>query len=137
MPTGKQQDAKDLLHVMQLFGVSTMRDATYGDETALIKSFIERLNSDSNMEKLNKFPELVDWTTTLEEANNDFTKIMNEKAEEIKADFVSATKIRDQIVPEYTELTNKINAHALVGTAPEFAATIEAINAQIIAYHLD
>ncbi len=92
------------------------------------------MNSGDNAARLAKFPKLTDETTALEEANNDFESIMNERTDDVKEglDFVSATKVRDQIAPVYESVTAKINAHALIGTAPEFAATVSVINAIII-----
>lgn len=134
MPSEIQADAQALLHTLQEFGVSKLRGAKHGDETALIRSFITRLNTGDNAARLAKFPKLEDWTTTLEEANNEVESIMEEKYDEIEQDldFTSASKIRQQLIPVYEAVVAKINAHALIGTAPEFAAIVSAINAIII-----
>ncbi len=137
MPTEDQQDAKALLRVFKEFGLQRIQKAKYSDETELIRSLISRLNSAEEAPRLAKFPKLTDWTTALEEANNDFENIMNAKEDEVQLEFTTASEIRAQIVPIYESVIGKINAHALIGTAPEFAATVEAINAHIIANQLN
>ncbi len=137
MPTEYQDDAKALLSVLRDFGIAKMRTAPYGAETSYIRSLIERINTPPNMEKQKKFPVFTDWMSILEEANDEFVAIMNEKAGELKLDFESCTEIRLKLIPVYQQLTAMIQAHAMVGTAPEFAQVIAEANAQIIAYHLD
>jgi len=61
---------------------------------------------------------------------------MNEKAEEIDLDYESCTEIRQKLIPIYNEITDMIEAHAKVGSAPEFGRVISETNAQIVTYHL-
>ena len=136
MPTGDQEDAKALLIEMNSFGVTKVAKAAYGAETMYIKSIIERFNTSPHLERVNKFPTISDSLTMLEEANDEFTAIMNEKAEEIDLDYESCTEIRQKLIPIYNEITDMIEAHAKVGTAPEFGQVISETNAQIVTYHL-
>lgn len=136
MPTIDQEDAKALLIELDSFGVTRVSKAGYGAETMLIRSVIERFNTSPHLERVSKFPTVSDALTMLEEANDEFTVIMNEKAEEIDLDYESCTKIRQKIIPIYGEITEMIEAHAKVGTAPEFGQVISETNAQIVTYHL-
>lgn len=133
---GNQEDAKALLLILNSFGISNMRKAAYGEETAYIRSLIERLNTATNAEKLAKFPELTDWLTALEEANDEFDAIMNEKVAEINQDYESCSEIRERITPVYRDVIAKINAHTLLETAPEFITVVDELNSLIEAFHL-
>ena len=132
-----QQDAKDLLLVLDGYGVSKIRSAAYSEETAKIRSLIHRLNESPNIEKLAKFSMLSDWLTLLEEDNDAFEAILNEKASEIKADYESCTSIRDRIIPHYRSFIKGINAHAFIGTDLEFEKFIDEHNAQVAVQHLN
>ena len=140
MPTDDQEDAKALLNEINSFGVTKVTKVTkapYGAETMYIKSIIERFNTSPHLERVNKFPTISDSLTMLEEANDEFTAIMNEKADEINLDYESCTKLRQKLIPIYDEITEMIEAHAKVKTAPEFGQVISETNAQIVTYHLD
>ncbi len=132
-----QDDAKALKVVVDSYDLAKVRKASYGDETAKIKSIITRVNSEPNLEKMNKFPFLSDWFTALEEDNQAFEAIMNEKAAEIDPDHTSTKEQIAKIIPLYREFIKAVNAHAYIGTDPEFAEFIEEHNAQVVVQNLD
>jgi len=136
MPDENQQDAKDLYAIMHSFGVSKVREASYGDETAYIKSIVERCNTSPNVEKMGRFPDISDCLTMLDDTNSEFLTVMDEKADDMNLKGESATAIRRKLVPVYIEMVEMIEAHAKVGTAPEFKQLITEINNQIATYHL-
>lgn len=131
-----QEDAKALLLILKSFGVSNMRKAAYGEETAYIRSFIERMNTAPNDAKLAKFQTLCDWITSLGDVNDTFDAIMNEKVTEINQDYECCTEIRERVIPIYRDVINRINAHALLETAPEVIPVVDEINSLIEAFHL-
>jgi len=131
-----QDDAKALYLVLNSFGVSKMRHSSYGDETALLRSLVERFNAPENIDKMAKFSILSDWLTELEEANDEFDAIMNEKISEIDQDHESCTVIRNKITPIYNDVIDRINANALLQTAPEFITVVDEVNSLIEAFHL-
>lgn len=126
-----QQDSKDLLMVLQSFGVTKVWTAPYADESDLIDRLIQRFNTSPNLEKQTKLPLLSDWLTALEESNDAVKQIMNEKAEVFNPNYVSASAIRDEIVPVYNLLEKRINANALLGTEAEFVELIDEVNSHI------
>lgn len=132
-----QEDAKDLLIVLNSYGVSKVRSSSYSDETAKIKSMIERFNTSPNIEKVAKFQSLSDWLTFLEDDNSAFEVIMNEKASEMNMNYESCGAICDRIIPLYRNFIKGINAHAFIETDPEFDAFIDEHNAQVVVQHLD
>lgn len=132
----EQNDAKALLLVLNSFGIRDLRRASYSDETTLIRSLINRVNTSPNLELQNKFPIFSDWMSELEELNDEFDAVMHEKIDNMSQDYESCTEIRERVVPVYNGVIKRINAHALLETDPEFVTVVDAINNQIEAFHL-
>ncbi len=132
-----QSDAKELFGVWKSFGLRKMQTAAYNDETALIRSMIDRFNTSPNLEKMAKFPMLSDWLTELEEANEAFDTIINEKVAEIDSNYVCCTELRNELLPAYREMIDRINAHALLETNQQVLDLVDEINAIQETLHLD
>jgi len=133
----KQADAKDLLVVLNSYSIPDVRKSPYNDETAKIKSIINRFRTSPHQEKMANFPLLVEWFNALEQDNNEFEAIMNEKASELDLSYGATKEIIADIIPLYRDFIKGINAHAFIGTDPEFDAFIEEHNAQVKVQHLD
>ncbi len=136
MPNDNQDSAKRLRRILKTRRITQLKRSSYPEISGYLPSLIDHLRNEDNLEHLEKFPTLVAWLSLLEQANNDFEAIMQEKFEEIDLDFVSATKIRKKIIPVYKTLVEKLEAHATIGTAPGFNKVIAEINATIIGDHL-
>lgn len=102
---------------------SNIQRLSYQEETAVLDSIITDWETDTELTAAVNLLNLGDWLAELKTANTAFTTKYLERVEETAASSVeSIPQLRDTATTAYRELTDTINAHAVLNTAPDYVS---------------
>ena len=124
--------AEKILHVIKRFGTSSLRNASYADESALLIRLMEELDSAELSDAKAKLGEITIWTSALDTAMINFEEVINERFEENAASLGYTTfDVRKEISPVFRNLIQACETFAMLNTDPEYGQFITELNARI------
>ena len=124
----KAEAARKLNIVFDTYGNITVE--AYDEETAKINSLIKELR-ENHANEINLLA-LTEWVDELENANNKFVDIKNERyTEESSKTSLRMKKVRTEIDAQYKELVNRINAQILLNGDTNYKDFVTALNQRI------
>ena len=124
----KAEAARKLNIVFDTYGNITVE--AYDEETAKINSLIKELR-DNHANDLDLLA-LNEWVDELENANNKFVDIKNERyTEESSKTSLRMKKVRTEIDALYKEIVNRINAQILLNGDTNYIDFVSALNQRI------
>lgn len=127
----KQQAARNIQIVINTFG--NFRDRPYNEETAIITSFLNKLEADckADLEVIGAGG----WMDDLTEANSRFNDLMNVRFDENAGqEYINLRDTRRQMEAAYAELSNVINALLLLARDPALQTLADKLNERIAYY---
>ncbi len=124
--------AKEVIRVIERFGVGELRRASYADESALLMRLMEELSSSEIADAKSKLGEINNWTSALDVAMSDFEEVMNERFAENENSLGYTTfDVRKEIIPVFKNMMQAIETFAMLNTDPAYGAFLTEINARI------
>ena len=124
----KAEAARKLNIVFDTYGNITVE--AYDEETAKINSLIKELR-ENHANEINLLA-LTEWVDELENANNKFVDIKNERyTEESSKTSLRMKKVRTEIDAQYKEMANRINAQILLNGDTNYIDFVTALNQRI------
>ena len=124
----KAEAARKVNIVFDTYGNITVE--AYDEETAKINSLIKELR-DNHANDLDLLA-LNEWVDELENANNKFVDIKNERyTEESSKTSLRMKKVRTEIDAQYKEIVNRINAQILLNGDTNYIDFVTALNQRI------
>ncbi len=124
--------AKEIMHVVERFGLSSLRSASYADESALLVRLMEELGSAELTDQKSKLGEINTWTSALDVAMINFEEVINERFEEnATALGYNTFDVRKEISPVFRNLIQAAETFAMLNTSPEYAEFLTQMNARI------
>ena len=124
----KAEAARKVNIVFDTYGNITVE--AYDEETAKINSLIKELR-DNHANDLDLLA-LNEWVDELENANNKFVEIKNERyTEESSKTSLRMKKVRTEIDALYKEIVNRINAQILLNGDTNYKDFVTALNQRI------
>ncbi len=123
--------ANQLRRVIKRYGTTSLRDAGYDVETALVRSLVADLTSTYNASHTERIG-LTSWVTDLSDANTGFEQLMVSRMDAASEALNYTTRdVRLVLTPLYRKLVKLIESGAIVGTDPQFGEFITKINSEI------